>query len=89
MIYSGMESPVTALFRADDSYRQSIAVRWELSLQLKALPRGKVFLFARFNMLKWFLIAAGGAIGSMMRYAFQGWVQRFAGSTFPLGYFGR
>lgn len=36
-------------------------------------------------MLRWFLIAAGGAIGAMMRYAFQGWVQRVAGSTFPLG----
>jgi CrcB protein len=36
-------------------------------------------------MLKWLLIAVGGACGSLMRYAFQGWVQRLAGSTFPVG----
>ena len=85
MIHVGMESPETALFWADDSYRQFIAVRWELSLQQRALPLGKAFFIARFNMLKWLLIAAGGAIGSMMRYACQGWVQRFAGGTFPVG----
>jgi fluoride exporter len=36
-------------------------------------------------MLKWLLIAGGGAFGSVMRYALQGWVQRAAASTFPLG----
>lgn len=36
-------------------------------------------------MFKWFLIAAGGALGSLMRYALQGWVQRLTGSMFPLG----
>ena len=36
-------------------------------------------------MLKWVLIAVGGGCGSMMRYAFQGWVQRLSGSTFPVG----
>jgi CrcB protein len=36
-------------------------------------------------MLKWFLIAVGGACGSLLRYAFQGWVQRLAGSSFPVG----
>jgi CrcB protein len=36
-------------------------------------------------MLKWVLIAVGGAFGSILRYWFQGWVQRLAGSTFPIG----
>lgn len=36
-------------------------------------------------MLKWLLIAVGGACGSLMRYSFQGWVQRLAGSAFPMG----
>jgi CrcB protein len=36
-------------------------------------------------MLKWLLIAVGGAFGSTLRYAVQGWVQRLAGSGFPLG----
>ena len=36
-------------------------------------------------MLKWLLIAVGGAGGSLLRYAFQGWVQRLAGSSFPVG----
>jgi CrcB protein len=36
-------------------------------------------------MLKWFLIAGGGALGSMMRYAVQGWVQRLGSGTFPIG----
>jgi CrcB protein len=36
-------------------------------------------------MLKWLLIAVGGAAGSMLRYAMQGWVQRLAGGGFPLG----
>lgn len=38
-----------------------------------------------YPMLKWLLIAAGGAFGSIMRYAMQGWVQRLVGGTFPLG----
>ena len=44
-------------------------------------------------MLKWLLIAVGGAFGSLLRYVFQGWVQRsagdwaeqLAGGTFPVG----
>lgn len=36
-------------------------------------------------MLKWFLIAAGGAIGSVARYALQGLVQRVTSSGFPMG----
>lgn len=36
-------------------------------------------------MLKWVLIASGGAVGSMLRYAVHGWVQRLTGSTFPFG----
>jgi CrcB protein len=36
-------------------------------------------------MLKWTLIAGGGAFGSLLRYALQGWVQRLAGGSFPLG----
>lgn len=36
-------------------------------------------------MFKWFLIAVGGACGSLMRYSVQGWVQRLAGGTFPFG----
>jgi fluoride exporter len=37
-------------------------------------------------MLKWLLIAVGGGIGSMMRYALQGFVgQEIAGRFFPLG----
>lgn len=36
-------------------------------------------------MLKWSLIAVGGAFGSMIRYAFQGWVQNAAGGLFPWG----
>jgi fluoride exporter len=37
-------------------------------------------------MLKWLLIFAGGGIGSIMRYAMQGWVkQLLAGKVFPVG----
>lgn len=36
-------------------------------------------------MLKWLLIGVGGALGSVLRYAMQGWVQRFAGGAFPFG----
>ena len=38
-------------------------------------------------MLKWLLIAAGGGLGSMLRYAMQGWVQRLTTTTFPWGTF--
>ena len=55
-----MESPQPPL-RADDSYRQFFAARWELSSQLKALPLGKTFLLVKPNMAKWFLIAIRGA----------------------------
>lgn len=36
-------------------------------------------------MTKWLLIAAGGAFGSVMRYAVHGWVQRTTKSDFPWG----
>jgi CrcB protein len=36
-------------------------------------------------MLKWLLIAGGGAVGSLLRYSVQGWVQRSMGSVFPWG----
>jgi len=38
-------------------------------------------------MTKWLLIAVGGAFGSVMRYAVQGWVQRATGGNFPWGTF--
>jgi CrcB protein len=31
------------------------------------------------------LIAAGGAFGSVLRYAIQGWVQRLTSGSFPVG----
>jgi CrcB protein len=37
------------------------------------------------KMLKWSLIAVGGAFGSLLRYAIQGWVQRLTDSAFPIG----
>ncbi len=36
-------------------------------------------------MLKWVLIAVGGAFGSVLRYALQGGVQRLTGGAFPTG----
>lgn len=36
-------------------------------------------------IIKWILIAAGGALGSVCRYALQGWVQRATESSFPIG----
>jgi fluoride exporter len=36
-------------------------------------------------MVKWLLIAVGGAAGSLLRYAVQGWVQRLAAGAFPTG----
>ncbi len=36
-------------------------------------------------MLKWILIAAGGAAGSLLRYSMQGWFQRLTSGSFPLG----
>ena len=36
-------------------------------------------------MLKWLFIAVGGAVGSVLRYAFQGWVQNLSTTIFPLG----
>ncbi len=36
-------------------------------------------------MTKYFLIAVGGAFGSVMRYALQGWAQRLIDGGFPLG----
>jgi len=36
-------------------------------------------------MTKWLLIAAGGAFGSVMRYAVHGWAQRATSGNFPWG----
>jgi CrcB protein len=36
-------------------------------------------------MLGWSLIAAGGALGSVLRYAVQSAAQRWIGAAFPLG----
>lgn len=36
-------------------------------------------------MLKYLLIAVGGAFGSVMRYVLQGWVQRWTNGSFPTG----
>ena len=36
-------------------------------------------------MTKWILIAAGGALGSVLRYAVQGWAQRLTSGSFPIG----
>jgi CrcB protein len=36
-------------------------------------------------MSKFFFIAAGGAVGPVLRYTIQGWVQRWAGEGFPAG----
>ena len=36
-------------------------------------------------MLKWTLIAVGGALGSLLRYWVQGWAQRLSGGAFPTG----
>jgi len=36
-------------------------------------------------MMKWVLIAAGGAFGSVLRYAIQGWIQRLSNGSFPVG----
>src|SRR5262245_27759999 len=35
--------------------------------------------------MKYIWIAVGGAGGSLLRYLLQGWVQRWAGGTFPAG----
>ncbi len=35
--------------------------------------------------MKWILVASGGALGSVLRYALQGLVQRLSGSSFPAG----
>jgi CrcB protein len=36
-------------------------------------------------MLKLALISVGGGLGSLLRYAVQGWAQRLAGGVFPIG----
>lgn len=36
-------------------------------------------------MHKLVLIAAGGALGSVLRYAVAGWMQKWTGSAFPIG----
>lgn len=35
--------------------------------------------------MKWLFIAIGGAVGSLLRYAIEGGVQRLASGSFPLG----
>ena len=35
--------------------------------------------------MKWVLIAVGGAFGSVLRCALQGWVQKITGEDFPAG----
>jgi CrcB protein len=35
--------------------------------------------------MTWLLIGAGGAVGSILRFLLQGWVQRLAGGGFPFG----
>jgi CrcB protein len=37
------------------------------------------------GMTKWILIATGGAFGSVLRYAAQGWFQRLTNGSFPVG----
>ena len=36
-------------------------------------------------MFKFVLIAAGGAVGALLRYAISGWAQRIASGSFPTG----
>lgn len=36
-------------------------------------------------MVKVLMIAAGGGVGAVLRYAISGWSQRLAGGTFPVG----
>jgi fluoride exporter len=38
-------------------------------------------------MLKWIYIAVGGAVGSVLRYAVQGWFRETFGTRFPWGTF--
>ncbi len=38
-------------------------------------------------MIKWMLIAVGGAVGSLLRYAVQGWFQHLVNGSFPVGTF--
>jgi CrcB protein len=33
----------------------------------------------------WMLVAAGGALGTLLRYALGGWIQHASGATFPWG----
>ena len=36
-------------------------------------------------MLRFFYVAAGGALGALLRYAVSGWVHRFTSGVFPWG----
>ena len=38
-------------------------------------------------MFKFVMIAAGGAVGALLRYAISGWAQKLASSSFPAGTF--
>jgi CrcB protein len=40
---------------------------------------------SRTSMARLLLIAAGGGVGSVLRYWVQGWGQKFANGSFPLG----
>lgn len=35
--------------------------------------------------MRWVAVAVGGALGAVLRYWLQGWVQSFGGSRFPWG----
>lgn len=35
--------------------------------------------------MKWIFIAIGGAGGSILRYAMEGWIQRMSSGNFPIG----
>lgn len=35
--------------------------------------------------MRWIAVAAGGALGALLRYGLSGWVHRFAGTRFPWG----
>ena len=62
-------------------HRQNLAARQGFLL-VDAVSRGRG---ENTTMLKWLLIAGGGAVGSMLRYAMQGWVQRLTPTIFPVG----
>jgi CrcB protein len=60
---------------------------------MRSLAAQQGFFFGCEVVMKVFFIALGGAFGSLLRYYFQGWVQRsadawserLAGASFPIG----